>query len=259
MVKAETPAVPAAASDDPRWELVRRGDAKARAQLIEDHLPLLSQVVGVVCRKLPAHVEREEIQSFGVFGLIQAVDTFDPSRASFRTHAVFLIKNRIYDELRSLDWAPRSVRKKIKDVETLRASLQSGGMQGTDREVAEAMGVEVGYVRTVVQEVATTYPSSLTDFDYAGEIGEQRLPVSLSNLEQQSQVSECLDAFAAWVDTLGQQEQRVWALRFYCGYTVQETATLLGVSTPVVAKASQRLFASFGKFMDSLTGSVGAA
>lgn len=258
---SKAPTVYAAPADDPRWEQARNGDAWARESLIEDHVPLLTQVANIVHRKLPSHVERDEILSLGTFGLIQAVDTYNPKRASFRTHAAFLIKARIYDELRALDWAPRSVRKKIKDVKVAQTTLLNAGLRGTDEEVARELGQSVVQVRSALAEEETTYPTSLHDFDYTGEIGNEgeRLPSAAVNLEQDSLVGNFLGAFAAWIETLETDAQQVWALRFYCGYTVQETALLMSISPQAVNKTSQLVLSRFRTFVDELTRDAGVA
>src|SRR3954447_6588263 len=103
-------------------ELWRRykteGDEKARERLVVAYSPLVKFVAGRMASGLPSHVEEADLISYGLLGLIGAIERFDPSRdIKFETYAVSRVKGAIIDELRSLDWVPRSVRAKARDVE----------------------------------------------------------------------------------------------------------------------------------------------
>lgn len=240
------PRIAIAPNDDPRWSLAKSGDLVARNSLVEEHIRLLDQVTAVVCAKLPTYASREDIWSFGSFGLIRAVETYDPSIASFRTHAVFLIKARIYDELRSMDWAPKSVRKKIRDVDSTRAVLQAQGSEATDRAVAQVLGVDVSHVEEVEYAKRTTSMTSLDEYE------QPDIHMSQASTPSAHNVAEYLHMFGDWVDTLTEDEQAVWSLRFYCKMTTKQTAVMLGVPAATVSRISTRIFTSFHQYVDTM-------
>lgn len=242
------PRIAIAPNDDPRWEKARSGDIEARNSLVEEHIRLLDQVTAVVCSKLATYASREDIWSFGSFGLIRAVETYDPSIASFRTHAVFLIKARIYDELRSMDWLPKSARKKVRDVDAAFSDLAlANSRPATDEEVAESMGVDVSYVVQARLAKASTVMTSLDDL-----IEEQQWSGEVNTHSDHLMVSDYLSMFSDWVGTLPEEEQAVWALRFYCRKTSKQVAEELGVRTVDVAQASSRIFQSFHQYVASI-------
>src|SRR2546425_3993963 len=130
-------------------ELWRRykesGDKYAREQLVLAFSPLVKYVAGRMSTGLPAHVEESDLISYGLLGLIGAIERFDPQREiKFETFAVSRIKGSIIDELRSLDWVPRSVRAKARKIESTQTKLEHElGRVPTDKEVAEALEISI--------------------------------------------------------------------------------------------------------------------
>ena len=116
---------------------------EVRDKLIIQYAPLVKYVAGRVGVGLPRNVEQSDLVSFGVFGLIDAIEKFDPARGyKFETYAIARIKGAILDELRSIDWVPRSVRSKARTLERAMAKLESQHHRTpTDDEVAAEMGV----------------------------------------------------------------------------------------------------------------------
>src|ERR671919_496463 len=125
-------------------ELWRRckvdGDERARERLVVAYSPLVKYVAGRMASSLPSHVEESDLISYGLLGLIGAIERFDPEREiKFETFAVSRIKGSIIDELRSLDWVPRSVRAKAREIESAQTKLEHElGRVPTDQEVAES-------------------------------------------------------------------------------------------------------------------------
>src|SRR2546423_10243985 len=130
------------------------GDARLREQLILHYSPLVKYVAGRVSVGLPANVEQADFVSSGVFGLIDAIEKFDPDRAiKFETYAITRIRGAMIDELRALDWIPRSVRQKARNVERAYATLEarlrrspSGGEVGVE-EGHPVVGLHAGYMQ----------------------------------------------------------------------------------------------------------------
>ena len=99
-------------------EYKRSGNLKIREQLVVKYIPLVKYVVGKMITNLPKSVEYDDLVEYGIIGLLDAVEKFDLNKEiTFKTYAVTRVRGSIYDELRSQDWVPRSVRKMVKDVE----------------------------------------------------------------------------------------------------------------------------------------------
>src|SRR3954454_4974279 len=119
------------------------GDTHARERLVLAYSPLVKYVAGRMASGLPVHVEESDLISYGLLGLISAIERFDPSREiKFETFAITRIKGSIIDELRSLDWVPRSVRAKAREIERMNAKLAHQLHRApTDQEMADALEV----------------------------------------------------------------------------------------------------------------------
>ncbi len=132
------------------WRLYKEnGDLRARDQLILAYSPLVKYVAGRMSAGLPAHIEDGDLVSYGLLGLIGALERFDPSRnIKFETYAISRIKGSIIDELRALDWVPRSVRSWARKVEAAVTRLENELMRApTDEETAAALGIDVDGIR----------------------------------------------------------------------------------------------------------------
>src|SRR5262245_51791367 len=116
-----------------------------REALIVDSLPLIKHIAHKVAMRLPSTIEMRDLVNAGVLGLLDAIDKFEPERGvKFKTYAEVRIRGSILDSLRNLDWAPRSLRKKSKDLERIYAELgQKLGRPATDEEISEAMGENI--------------------------------------------------------------------------------------------------------------------
>src|SRR5207244_4068016 len=126
-----------------------------RETLIVDTLPLIKHIAHRVATRLPANIEMRDLINAGVIGLLDAVDKFEPERnVKFKTYAEVRIRGAILDSLRSLDWAPRSLRKKGKDLEKTYSDLgQKLGRPATDEEVSEAMGENIDDFHALVDQL----------------------------------------------------------------------------------------------------------
>src|SRR3954465_3683474 len=124
-------------------EFKRTGDQEVRDRLILTYAPLVKYVAGRLGSGLPAHVDEGDLVSYGLLGLIGAIERFDPARdIKFETYAIARIKGSIIDELRSMDWVPRSVRARARDIERAIADLESRLTRApTDEEIATKLGI----------------------------------------------------------------------------------------------------------------------
>src|SRR3954454_11706980 len=121
------------------------GDERAREQLVIAYSPLVKYVAGRMSSGLPAHVDEADLISYGLFGLIKAIERFEPEREiKFETYAITRIKGQILDELRGLDWVPRSVRARAREIERVHGRLERRlHRTPTDEEIADEMGISV--------------------------------------------------------------------------------------------------------------------
>ena len=126
------------------WQEYRRSnDQELRDRLILTYAPLVKFVAGRVGASLPSHVDEQDLVSYGLLGLIGAIERFDPDREiKFETFAMARIRGAIIDELRSLDWVPRSVRTRARQIERAIAALEKELHRApTDEEIAKKLGV----------------------------------------------------------------------------------------------------------------------
>src|SRR5919206_4047690 len=129
--------------------------AMERDALINETLPLIKHIAHRVATRLPSNIELQDLINAGVLGLLDAIDKFEPERnVKFKTYAEVRIRGAILDSLRNLDWAPRSLRKKSKDLEKIYAELtQKLGRAATDEEVSEAMGQDLENFHALVDQL----------------------------------------------------------------------------------------------------------
>ncbi|HMB54899.1 MAG TPA: sigma-70 family RNA polymerase sigma factor, partial [Thermoanaerobaculia bacterium] len=141
------------------------GDATARERLVVAYSPLVKFVAGRLGAGLPSHVEDADLISYGLMGLIGSIERFEPERGiKFETFAMTRIRGAIIDELRSLDWVPRSVRARAREVEGAHAELENRLQRApTEEEVAAKLGVDVDEYRTYLLEIANSSVLALDD------------------------------------------------------------------------------------------------
>jgi RNA polymerase sigma factor FliA len=221
------------------WEEFKRSAAAdARERLILHYAPLVKYVASRVATGLPASVEQADLVSYGMFGLIDALEKFDPARGNkFETYAIPRIKGAIIDELRAMDWVPRSVRFKAREIEKAYSDLESMLKRApTEKEIAERLGVSVRELRDVINQISFVSVLALDELLSVGsDRGEQ---VSLldtladkatdptTGLEGQ----ETRGLLAAAINSLSEREKIVVTLYYFEGLTLAEIGDILGVT-----------------------------
>ncbi len=209
----------------------------ARDRLIVQYSPLVKYVAGRVGVGLPRNVERADLASFGVFGLIDAIEKFDPERGfKFETYAIARIKGAILDELRSIDWVPRSVRSKARNLEQAMAKLESENHRSpNDAEVAEEMGITEKQLRNTLSQISHVGVVALDEMLSGGDRGES---VTLGDtVADQSagpmdvfEVEEMRQILADSINRLPEREKIVLTLYYYEGLSLAEIGRVLGVT-----------------------------
>src|SRR5687767_11305530 len=141
------------------------GDERARERLVVAYSPLVKFIAGRMASGLPSHVEESDLVSYGLLGLIGAIERFDMEREiKFETFAVARIKGAIIDELRSLDWVPRSVRARAREVEKAHAKLEARHARSpSDEEMAKELGLTVEEFQNVLLDIANSSVLALDD------------------------------------------------------------------------------------------------
>lgn len=215
------------------------GDRTMREKLILHYAPLVKYVAGRVGVGLPSSVDPADLVSNGMFGLIDAIERFQPDRAiKFETYAVTRIRGAIIDELRSFDWVPRSVRQKARDVERAYSALQSElGRTPTDQEVAEELGISVKSLRQLFRQVSYVHVAALDELLSIG--GERSDKVTLGDTIPDERADDPVSVFEAEetrdilgeaVSGLDEREKIVISLYYYEGMTLNEIGQVLGVT-----------------------------
>ena len=150
---SETQAYGPGGVDKPSWRGLSMAD---KTQYVEQYSPLIRYLADRLASRLPGHIVKDDLISAGVLGLIDAIDRFEADRGiMFKTYAEFRIKGSMIDELRSLDWVPRTVRKKANELEKLLRKLeQELGHPPSDEETAAAMGITVPAYLKLLDEVS---------------------------------------------------------------------------------------------------------
>ncbi|MEU1805409.1 RNA polymerase sigma factor WhiG [Streptomyces sp. NPDC019937] len=238
---------PAAPSSlDELWRSYKAtGDGRLREQLILHYSPLVKYVAGRVSVGLPSNVEQADFVSSGVFGLIDAIEKFDPERAiKFETYAITRIRGAMIDELRALDWIPRSVRQKARAVERAYATLEAALRRTpTEVEVAAEMDISVEELHGVFSQLSLANVVALEELLHVGGEGGDRLSLmdtledtAADNPVEVAEDRELRRLLARAINTLPEREKTVVTLYYYEGLTLAEIGQVLGVTESRVSQ-----------------------
>ncbi|MDX1469143.1 MAG: FliA/WhiG family RNA polymerase sigma factor [Acidimicrobiia bacterium] len=211
------------------------GDASARERLILHYSPLVKYVAGRVGAGLPRSVDHNDLASYGLFGLIDAIDKFDLERGfKFETYAINRIKGAILDELRALDWVPRSVRSRARQIETGMAELEHRLQRTpTEEELADHVEMDVDDLRGSLAEIGRSGIAALDEFvssDSATSMGEMIADPTGVSPESQFQAEETRRGLVDAINRLPSRDRLVVTLYYYEGMTLAEIGEVLGVT-----------------------------
>lgn len=212
-------------------------DAHARDELITHFAYLVKITAGRVINNLPPNMERDDLLSAGIMGLIKAVDQFDTTRqVKFETYAIALIRGAILETLREDDWVPRSIRERIKNLDRTYMALEVRlGRPATEDEVAAELGVEPEEFQRLLVETGRTSLVSLEDV-LVGTEGSEKL--HLSDVLKDDSAAPSLEAeiherrrmLTRSIDRLPEREKLVIALYYFEGMTFKEIGKILTIS-----------------------------
>ncbi|MBI5230902.1 MAG: RNA polymerase sigma factor WhiG [Coriobacteriales bacterium] len=227
------------------WERYKAGDdTAARDQLILNYSPLVKYVAGRLASSLPQTVDTADLISYGIFGLIDAIEKYDPERAiKFETYAIARIKGAIIDELRAMDWVPRSVRSRAREIEQAYIKLENQYKRvPTDEEVASAIGVTTDEYQDILAKLSYTSVVSFEELWVGNDRDDnQGGPASIKDESAEDPVAifenlELRDILADAIERLPEREKTVIALYYYEGLTLKEIGQVLGVTESRVSQ-----------------------
>jgi RNA polymerase sigma factor for flagellar operon FliA len=227
------------------WLEFRRTNDKAlRDRLILTYAPLVKYVAGRLGSGLPAHVDEGDLVSYGLLGLIGAIERYDPARdIKFETYAISRIKGAIIDELRALDWVPRSVRSRAREIERAIAELEAKlGTAPTDEQIAAKIGISVDELEESLTDISRSSIAALDELWSVSGEGDQ---VSLMDTIEDTQgirpqealdETEMREALADAIARLPEREKLVVTLYYYEELTLREIGEVLGVTESRVSQ-----------------------
>ena len=227
-----------AAQTDALWaEYKATGERADRDRLILIYAPLVKYVASRVAVGLPHNVEQADLVSYGMFGLIDAIEKFDPERGyKFETYAIARIRGAILDELRSIDWVPRSVRAKARALEQAYAKLENQLRRSpTEEEVALELDLTDDQLQANLSQISFIGVAALDEMLGGGERGESMTlgdtvadvregPVAVFEVEEMKQI------LADSINRMPEREKIVLTLYYYEGLTLAEIGEVLGVT-----------------------------
>jgi RNA polymerase sigma factor for flagellar operon FliA len=219
------------------WESYKEQTSmQAREGLILHYAPLVKYVASRVATGLPATVEQADLVSYGMFGLIDAIERFDLTRnIKFETYAIPRIRGAIIDELRSLDWVPRSVRFKAREVEKAHAAVEAREKRApTDGEVADHMGMSVDDLHDTINQISFVSVMALDEL-VSTEKGEglsliDTLADASSDPGLGLEAGEMRAMISGAINQLTDREKLVVVLYYFEGMTLNEIGEVLGVT-----------------------------
>ena len=221
------------------WAEFKKSKSPAlRDKIIRKYMPLVKYVAGKVSVGLPASMEFDDLVGFGQFGLLDAISKYDlDKKVKFKTYAVTRIRGAIFDEMRQLDWVPRSVRQKSREIEDTISGLESRlSRPATDEEIAKEMNLSVEEYQHTVMKISGTSVLSLNDVWYSGDdsdhlsIGDSiESPQSL-NPDVQVEREEIRKVIIQAINELPEKEKMVIVLYYHEDLTFKEIGQVLDVS-----------------------------
>lgn len=232
-------------TEDGLWKKYRKTrEPKIRDMFIIQYAPLVKYVAGKVAVGMPSNVEFEDLVSFGTFGLLDAIEKFEPDKnVKFKTYAVTRIRGAIFDELRSIDWVPRSIRQKTREVEDAIGTLEARlGRTANDQEIAGALGMsEDEYLKTMMK-ISGASIISIHEVWYSGDENDKasiadsiESPSSL-NPEVIAERDEVRRVIVEAINELPDNEKKILVLYYFEDLTLKEIGKVLGVTESRVSQ-----------------------
>jgi RNA polymerase sigma factor for flagellar operon FliA len=221
-------------------EYAKTKDTKIREKFIIEYSNLVKFVAGRLSIYFGTNVEYDDLVSYGIFGLIDAIDKFDINKnVKFETYASLRIRGSIIDSIRELDWVPRSVRKKNKEIEKVYADLENSlGRPANDTEVAEALDITVDALMKIVGNISASSMISLEEFleqNYETNLNgynseSEKIPEEMAELNDRNRI------LGQYIDNLPEKEKMVISLYYLSYLTIKEISAIMDISESRVSQ-----------------------
>jgi RNA polymerase sigma factor for flagellar operon FliA len=248
------------------WRTYKRTkDQALRDRLILNYAPIVKYVAGRLGSGLPAHVDEGDLVSYGLLGLISAIERYEPDRdVKFETYAIARIKGSILDELRALDWVPRSVRSRARQIERAMAELEAKLARApTDEEIAAKVGITVEELEGSLTDISRSSIAALDElWTVSGSDGDQVALIDTVEDEHGPEPqatfaqTELREIVADAITNLPEREKLVITLYYYEDLTLREIGEVLGVTE---SRVSQLHTKAILRLKARLSGSVAPA
>lgn len=235
-------------------EYVKTKDKKIKDQLIIQYIEFVKIIAGRLYSNYGNNVEFEDLVSYGVFGLLDAIDKFDPTKnVKFETYAYIRIRGAIIDQLRILDWVPRSVRQKHKKIEDAYKFIENKlGRSANDQEIAEILNISLDDLNAILSEIHSFSVVSLeekisnnTNFSIVDDNVHNE---PQSHFEQGEIKQILLDT----LETLSDREKKIISLYYYSELTYKEISSILGVSESRISQLHTKAIIKLRNKLDKL-------
>lgn len=247
-------------------EYSRSKSPETREKIILEYAPLVKVVAGRLSMYLGYNVEYEDLVSYGIFGLIDAIDKFDCFKeVKFETYASLRIRGAILDQIRKMDWIPRTIRQKQKKIETvIREIEQSTGHAASDEEIAKGLGISEDEYLDWQSQMKITGVVSLNEYmEQGSDVSQDYGRHTTSHFEapeERIEKEELTKVLGEALQLLTEKEQKVITLYYYEELTLKEISSILEVSESRVSqlhtRALQKMKVKMGNYMGILTDSL---
>jgi RNA polymerase sigma factor for flagellar operon FliA len=241
---------------------------KLREYFVRKYAPLVKHIAGKIGYKIKGSVEFDDLIGYGSLGLLDAIEKYDPMKnIKFNTYAMTRIQGSIYDELRNMDWIPRTIRTKSRKIEEAMAKIEiQKGSPATDEEIASELGVSVEELQDMYIEVNPTTIVSLTDIYYQNMKDGENIEVISTieapphkNPDQILEKEEITKILAKAIKELPDKEKKVLILYYYEELTLKEIGEVLDITESRVSqlhtKAVMRLRAKISRIIGEIPAS----
>ncbi len=246
------------------WEEYAKAKSpEVREKIILEYAPLVKVVAGRLSMYLGYNVEYEDLVSYGIFGLIDAIDKFDFLKdVKFETYASLRIRGAILDQIRKMDWIPRTIRQKQKKIDAVIKDIEARcGRNATDDEIADGLGITGDEYLDWQSQMKVTNVVSLNEFlEQGSEVSNEASYTRSAHFDSPEEVlerDELKKKLAEALELLTEKERKVIVLYYYEELTLKEISNILEVSESRISqlhtRALQKMKAKLGNYIGILT------
>ena len=246
------------------WEeYAKTQSPELREKIILEYAPLVKVVAGRLSMYLGYNVEYEDLVSYGIFGLIDAIDKFDCMKdVKFETYASLRIRGAIHDQIRKMDWIPRTIRQKQKKIDSVIREIEArSGRNATDEEIAEGLGISGDEYVEWQSQMKITNVVSLNEFlEQGSEVSNEASHTKSTQFDSPEEVlerDELKRILAEALELLTEKERKVIVLYYYEELTLKEISSILEVSESRISqlhtRALQKMKTKLGSYIGILT------